>query len=157
MGRPVSALTVSSVPLVLQSSYAALIRSTPPTAWPGQWIGTSRSRGKDRSEIVLLIGSARINMSVSERDPNLDSGPARPLPSTAAPRPIPLFSVVRIPENEQGARSNERPPVEEDTGLGGRSLGQELSDREERLRLRVDTPLLVGPGATREHVLDSPE
>src|SRR5918911_1407155 len=84
---------------------------------------------------------------------------ARPLPSTPAPRPIPLFSVVRI---GKGRPFRQAPAAREDTRrLGSRSFrsgfGEELRDGEERVALRVDAALLVGAGAAAEHLLDERE
>src|SRR5256714_15281230 len=85
--------------------------------------------------------------------------PARPWPSTRAPRPIPLFSVVRI---GKGRPSRQAPAAREDTPRLGRQrfrsgFGEELRDGEERATLGVDAPLLVGAGAAAEHLLDERE
>ncbi len=53
--------------------------------WPGQSIGTLRSRGNESSEIVFSPGSARTSISVSERDGVFFPSSARwSYPSTSA-------------------------------------------------------------------------
>ncbi len=56
-----------SDPTAPQVAYAALIFAVN-VEWPGQSIGTFRSRGNERSEIVFPPGSARTSIRVSERD-----------------------------------------------------------------------------------------
>ena len=36
--------------------------------WPGQWTLTIMSRGNESIEMVFVAGSARISITVSERD-----------------------------------------------------------------------------------------